>query len=65
MTQTAKKAQMQEELGYPPILLVPAPLRAMLARFLHRSVPDLKVLSQAELPDSYTIKVTNFVGAAA
>ncbi len=65
VTQTAKKAQMQEELGYPPILLVPAPLRAMLARFLHRSVPDLKVLSQAELPDSYTIKVTNFVGAAA
>jgi len=65
VTQTAKKAQMQEDLGYPPILLVPAPLRTMLARFLHRSLPDLKVLSQAELPDSYTIKVTNFIGAAA
>ncbi len=65
VTQTVRKAQMQEDLGYPPILLVPAPLRTMLARFLHRTLPDLKVLSQAELPDSYTIKVTNFVGAAA
>ncbi len=65
VTQTIRKAQMQEDLGYPPILLVPAPLRTMLARFLRRTLPDLKVLSQAELPDSYTIKVTNFVGAAA
>jgi len=65
VTQTIRKAQMQEDLGYPPILLVPAPLRTMLARFLHRTLPDLKVLSQAELPDTYTIKVTNFVGAAA
>jgi len=65
VTQTVRKAQMQEDLGYPPILLVPAPLRTMLSRFLHRTLPDLKVLSQAELPDSYTIKVTNFVGAAA
>ncbi len=65
VTQTIRKAQMQEDLGYPPILLVPAPLRTMLARFLHRTLPDLKVLSQAELPDTYTIKVTNFVGAGA
>jgi len=65
VTQTVMKAQMQEDLGYPPILLVPAPLRTMLARFLRRTLPDLKVLSQAELPDSYTIKVTNFVGANA
>lgn len=65
VTQTVMKAQMQEDLGYPPILLVPAPLRTMLARFLRRTLPDLKVLSQSELPDSYTIKVTNFVGAAA
>ena len=65
VNQTTLKSQMQEDLGYPPILLVPAPLREMLARFLRRSVPRLKVLSQTELPDSYTIKVTNFVGAAA
>jgi flagellar biosynthesis protein FlhA len=63
MTQTAQSTQMQEQLGYIPVLLVPAALRPMLARFLRRSLPQLKVLSHAELPDSYTIKVTNLVGA--
>ena len=62
--QTAEAAQMQEQLGYTPVLLVPAPLRAMLARFLRRSLPQLKVLSHAELPDTRTIKVTNLVGAS-
>ena len=62
--QTAQAAQMQEQLGYTPVLLVPAPLRAMLARFLRRSLPQLKVLSHAELPDTRTIKVTNLVGAS-
>jgi flagellar biosynthesis protein FlhA len=61
--QTAKTAQLQEQLGYTPVLLVPAPLRVMLARFLRRNLPQLKVLSHAELPDSLTIKVTNLVGA--
>ncbi len=63
MTQTAQSTQMQEQLGYIPVLLVPGPLRPMLARFLRRSLPQLKVLSHAELPDSYIIKVTNLVGA--
>ncbi len=63
-TQTAQAAQQQEQLGYTPVLLVPAPLRAMLARFLRRNLPQLKVLSHAELPDSRTIKVTNLVGAS-
>ncbi|MEY3807642.1 MAG: flagellar biosynthesis protein FlhA [Pseudomonadota bacterium] len=61
--QAAKSTQLQEQLGYTPVLLVPAPLRIMLARFLRRSLPQLKVLSHAELPDSHTIKVTNLVGA--
>ncbi len=61
--QTAKSTQLQEQLGYAPVLLVPAPLRVMLARFLRRNLPQLKVLSHAELPDSLTIKVTNLVGA--
>jgi flagellar biosynthesis protein FlhA len=61
--QTAKTTQLQEQLGYVPVLLVPAPLRVMLARFLRRNLPQLKVLSHAELPDYLTIKVTNLVGA--
>jgi flagellar biosynthesis protein FlhA len=60
--QTAESTQLQEQMGYIPVLLVPAPLRAMLARFLRRNLPQLKVLSHAERPDAYTIKVTNLVG---
>jgi flagellar biosynthesis protein FlhA len=63
-SQTARAAALQEQLGHPPVLLVPAPLRAMLARFLRRSLPHLKVLSHAELPDNRTVKVTNIVGAS-
>ena len=63
VNQTVQASQLQEQMGYTPVLLVPAPLRAMLARFLRRTLPQLKVLSHAELPDSRTIKVTHLVGA--
>ena len=63
--QTQEAAKYQEQLGLTPVLLVPAPLRALLARFLRRAVPQLKVLSHAELPDSKTIKVTALVGGQA
>ena len=63
--QTQEAAKHQEQLGLTPVLLVPAPLRALLARFLRRAVPQLRVLSHAELPDSKTIKVTSLVGGQA
>ena len=56
-------AQRQEQVGLAPVLLVPAPLRALLARFLRRTVPQLKILSHAEVPDSSNIKVTSILGA--
>lgn len=62
ITQTEIAARHQEELGLPPVLLVPGPLRALLARFLRRVLPQLRVLSQAEVPDAKTIKVTSLVG---
>jgi flagellar biosynthesis protein FlhA len=52
-----------EQLGLTPVLLVAAPLRALLARFLRRALPQLKILSHAELPDSASIKVTSILGA--
>ncbi|MES2830678.1 MAG: flagellar biosynthesis protein FlhA [Pseudomonadota bacterium] len=55
----------QEQMGFTPVLLVPGPLRALLARFLRRAIPQLKVLSHSEVPDSKTIKVTSLVGAPA
>ncbi|OWW21391.1 flagellar biosynthesis protein FlhA [Noviherbaspirillum denitrificans] len=63
--QTERAAQQQEQMGLPPVLLVPGPLRPLLARFLRRALPQLRVLSHAELPDSKTIRVTSLVGGQA
>ena len=52
----------QAQLGLAPVLVVQHALRVLLARFLRRSLPQLKVLSQAEIPDSRTIKVTATIG---
>jgi flagellar biosynthesis protein FlhA len=60
--QTDMAVRQQEQRGLAPVLLVPAPLRPLLARFLRRTVPQLKVLSHAEVPDSRTIRVTSVVG---
>jgi flagellar biosynthesis protein FlhA len=62
MAQTSQAARHQEQMGLTPVLLVPAPLRPLLSRFLRRALPQLKVLSHAEIPDSKTIKVTTLVG---
>jgi len=61
--QTIEAAQIQEQLGHSPVLLVPHQLRNTLSKFLRRALPQLRVLSQAELPDNRSIKVTNLVGA--
>jgi len=60
--QAQQAAAQQEALGLTPVLLVPGPLRALLARFLRRALPQLKVLSHAEIPESKTIRVTALVG---
>lgn len=62
---TEEAVQKQEQLGHTPVLLVPGPLRALLSRFLRRALPQLKVLSHAEIPDSKTIRVTSLVGGQA
>jgi flagellar biosynthesis protein FlhA len=58
----SEAAAAQEQLGLPAVLLVPAPLRPLMARFLRRSIPLLNVLSHAEVPDGRMIRVTNTVG---
>ena len=55
----------QAQLGLPPVLVVQHSLRVLLARFLRRSLPQLKVLSHAEIPDTRTIKVTATIGGKA
>ncbi|MBK6402829.1 MAG: flagellar biosynthesis protein FlhA [Rhodocyclaceae bacterium] len=63
LRETVKAAQHQEEIGLPAVLLVPGPLRWLLSRFLRRAWPALKVLANAEIPESKTIKVTTVIGA--
>ena len=65
LQKTQTSTQRQEALGHPPVLLTPAVLRPLLARFLRRAVPQLKVLSHAEVPEGKHIKVTSLVGGAA
>jgi flagellar biosynthesis protein FlhA len=62
---TARAAQQQEATGLPAVLLVPAHLRWLLSRFLRRAWPSLRVLSNAEVPDSRTIRVSAIVGGKA
>lgn len=62
--QAEEAARQQEQMGLTPVLLVSAPLRAALAKFLRRAVPNLRVLSHEELPDTKTIRVTSLIGGA-
>ena len=52
----------QESLGAPPVLLVNHPLRALLARFLRRNLPQLMVISNLELTDNRQIRMTSTIG---
>ena len=63
--ETALAAGRQESLGLPAVLLVPASLRLLLSRFLRRTVPQLKVLSHNEVPETRIIKVTSIIGGRA
>ncbi len=65
MRSAQNAARQQEQMGLPPVLLVPAPLRVLLSRFLRRAISQLKVLAHAEVPDSRAIKVTSVVGSKA
>jgi flagellar biosynthesis protein FlhA len=57
--------QTQEQLGFPTVLLVPGQIRDLMARFLKRTLPQLKVLSQEEVPGFKTVRVTAVVGGRA
>ena len=48
--------------GKPALLLVAAPLRMLLARFVRHAVPNLKVLSFQEIPDNKHITIVATVG---
>ncbi len=63
LRETVAASERQEALGLPAVLLVPGTLRWLLSRFLRRAWPTLKVLANAEVPETRTIKVTTVIGA--
>jgi len=58
----AEAARKQEMRGQPAVLLVPAPLRELLARFVRHSIENLSVLAYNEVPDSKQVKIVATVG---
>ncbi|GLR07289.1 flagellar biosynthesis protein FlhA [Mixta theicola] len=62
LEQAQRALENQEMLGAPPVLLVNHPLRALLARFLRRNLPQLAVLSNMELSDNRHIRMTATIG---
>lgn len=65
LKETASAVQRQEGLGLPSALLVPSSVRLLLSRFLRRNIPQLKVFSHNEIPESRTLKVTSIIGGKA
>lgn len=62
LTDAMRAAQFQEEHGDPPVLVVPPVLRATLSRFLRHHIPQLGVLSNAEIPEERVLRVTTIIG---
>ncbi|WP_374242509.1 flagellar biosynthesis protein FlhA [Zoogloea sp.] len=65
LRETAAAAQRMEDIGLPAVLLVPAPLRWLLSRFLRRSVPSLKVIANSEVPETRLIRVSAMIAPTA
>jgi flagellar biosynthesis protein FlhA len=53
----------QTAAGQPAVLLVPGPLRPLLARFTRQTVPDLHVLAYNEVPESKRVRLIGAVGS--
>ncbi|TDO16746.1 MULTISPECIES: flagellar biosynthesis protein FlhA [Halomonas] len=62
MNQAEQALARHEASGEPPVLLVQHNLRALLSRFLRRRLRHLVVMSQAEIPDDRTLRVTTLLG---
>ncbi|MEA1062407.1 flagellar biosynthesis protein FlhA [Erwinia sp. HR93] len=61
LIQTDSALQNQLAMGEPGVLLVNHALRAMLSRFLRRTLPQLTVLSNMEITQDRTVRMTSMV----
>jgi flagellar biosynthesis protein FlhA len=55
-------AQKQEIAGKAVVLLVAAPIRSMMSRFVRFSLPDMAVLAYTEIPDNKQVTIDASVG---
>jgi len=62
---TVQAVERQDAIGQPAVLLSPPAIRPVLARFLRRSAPGLRVLSHAEVPDGKSIRIISLIGSGA
>lgn len=63
MLEAEKAISQQETLGAPLVLLVNQPLRFMLSRFLRRVFPQLAVLSNQEISNNRTVRMSYIIGS--
>ncbi|SCK06176.1 flagellar biosynthesis protein FlhA [Vogesella sp. LIG4] len=64
LSNAAQETENVENQGYNPVLLTPPGLRPLLARFLRRALPQLKVISHNEIPDSKSIRIIAVIGGS-
>jgi flagellar biosynthesis protein FlhA len=53
----SEQVQRQTQAGQPAVLLVPAPLRPLLARFTRQVLPELHVLAYNEVPETKQLRL--------
>lgn len=63
LTKTKEAIKKQLSIKAPLVLLVRHPLRYFLSKFLRESFPELNVLSQFEIIDVKTIKISSIIGS--
>lgn len=58
----AHSVERREAAGEPAVMLVPGPLRALIARLTRNSIPGLRVMAYHEVPESKRIRLAEAVG---
>jgi flagellar biosynthesis protein FlhA len=64
LASAAQESEQVEVQGYNPVLLAPPALRPLLARFLRRPLPQLRVISHNEIPDNKSIRIIAVIGGS-
>ncbi|MDF0604299.1 flagellar biosynthesis protein FlhA [Neisseriaceae bacterium TC5R-5] len=64
LASAAQQTEQVEVQGYNPVLLTAPGLRPLLARFLRRALPQVRVISHNEIPDNKSIRIIAVIGGS-